>query len=120
MNNKDKGNMFKLACSFLLERFEYFLDDYAGAYGTMFLYKADTSKEINDLWEIHRKIMEDGVIVRGYSIIDNHDGKFSIDFDNPAHRPINRIVENLIFQKDDDNNFLQIADMAVSKGCGSH
>lgn len=113
MRTKEKGDLFNLAHSFLAQRFEYHLDSYPGSYGSIILDKAESSKEILNLSEIHKDIIENGVIVKGTTTVDNSDGTFSIHLNTPTRRRIYKIVENLTFQLDDDNNFLQIADLVA-------
>ena len=114
MNGKDKNKLFELAYSFLLQRFEYHLDSFPGAYGSVIIDSAKTSTEIKNLWNVHRDILEKGVITKGYSTVDNLDGTISILFNTPTRRQINKIFENLIFQPDDTNDCLQIADLVAS------
>lgn len=114
MRRKDKNKIFKLAYSFLLERFEYFLDEFPDTYGMVVYDKAKSSKEVTCLSDLHRQIMEEGVTVDNHTIIDNPDGTITPDYENKKRRPINNIIENMSFQSDNYNNFIQIADMAAS------
>jgi hypothetical protein len=107
MDDKDKIKLFELAYGFLLERFEYYLDDFENSYGSIIIDDADSSEEVKGLFRVHRKILEKGVdIKKSYSC--NKNGTPII------HRPIKKVFENLSFQKDDTNNCLQIADLVAS------
>ncbi len=114
MNKKDKNTLFKLAYSFLVERFEYHLDSYQDSYGSIIYDSAHKSKEIENLVKEHKEILEKGVIVKGYSLIDYGDGTYGFDLNTPTRRAINKIIDNLTFQNDNDNNFIQIADLVAA------
>ena len=54
--------LFEQAYSFLVERFEYFLDS-LDCYGSIIMDEAKNSKEVTNLRIAHRKILKEGVIV---------------------------------------------------------
>lgn len=114
MNKKDENTLFKLAYSFLVERFEYHLDSYQDSYGSIIYDSAHKSKKIENLVKEHKEILEKGVIVKGYSLIDYGDGTYGFDLNTPTRRAINKIIDNLTFQNDNDNNFIQIADLVAA------
>lgn len=114
MNKKDKADLFKLAYSFLVQRFEYHLSSSSDSYGSVIVDEADTSQEVRKLWNAHREIMELGVITKGTTTTNNPDGTISISFNTPTRLPITRIIDNLTFQRDDFSNYLQIADLVAS------
>lgn len=114
MNFKGKEFLFKLAYSFLIERFEYFLEDFSDCFGTVIMDEAAESPEVKKLKKFHQQILKEGVIV-GKGVIKSIIGKtIEYDWDKARYKETSRIVENLTFQKDDDNNFLQVADLIAS------
>ena len=114
MNKKDKSTLFKLAYSFLVERFEYHLDSYHDSYGSIIYDTANNSHEIKNLVKEHKEILEKGVIIKGYSVTDKKGRTYIIELNTPTRRPINKVIDNLTFQNDNDNNFIQIADLVAA------
>ena len=117
----DKITLFELVYSFLIERFEYFLDT-LDSYGSVIMDAAKNSKEVNNLWEVHRKILKEGVIVDHLAVgtalpskyKQNSMHKFTTDGSNFVHMEIKRIVENLQYQQDKYSNLVQVADLVAS------
>lgn len=115
MNNKDNDFHFKLAYSFLVERYEYFLEDFDSSYGAVIMDKAESSSEVKGLKALHSEILNDGVIVGKDEIMLGIPSKsIEMRFSRVRYKPTSRIVENLTYQRDEDNNFLQIADLIAS------
>ncbi len=115
MNNKDNDFHFKLAYSFLIERYEYFLEDFDNSYGAVIMDKAENSSEVKGLKALHDEILTDGVIVGKEEIkLRNPSESAELGYNGVRYKPVSRIVENLTYQRDDDNNFLQIADLIAS------
>lgn len=115
MNNKEKDFLFKLAYSFLIERYEYFLEDFYDCYGTVIMDKAESSSEIKSLKGLHKEILRVGVIVgKGEVVMDSKKNFLEMYPAKVRYKPVKRIIENLTYQADDENNFLQIADLIAS------
>lgn len=114
MNSKRKEFLFKLAYSFLIERFEYFLEDFPDCFGTVVMDEASESPEIKELIGFHKQILKDGVIVDKGEITSIVGNVIEYDFEKAIYKKTCRIVENLTFQKDDSSNFLQVADLIAS------
>jgi len=93
----DKGLNFKLAYSFLLQRFQYFLEEHENETGFVIYDKAECSKEIMELSNYHKDFLEKDI-----KITDK--GKEKIIY-------LKNIYENLMSDDDAKNNFLQISDM---------
>jgi hypothetical protein len=113
MKSKTVQTYFKVAYSFLLERFEYFLRDFKNCYGSVVMDYARNSPEINSLRNLHEQDLENGVRVwHGNLILLDREGQWKEILTNQERRePLTRIVESLTFEKDDKNNFLQISDL---------
>lgn len=115
MRNKVTETYFKTAYSFLLERFEYFLEDFESCYGSVIMDEAKDSPEIKALKHLHKEDLKEGVRVwHGDLQIHDENGKIKTIGKNLERRePLTRIVSNLIYEKDDDSNFLQVADLVA-------
>lgn len=116
MERKYLNTYFRTAYSFLLERFEYFLRDFENCYGSVVMDHAKNSPEINSLKNLHRDDLRDGVRVwhgtkKTYEDLGHWKGML---LNQEGREPLIRIIGNLIFEKDEDNNFLQIADLVAS------
>lgn len=120
MSSQNKKLNFKLAYSFLLERYEHFLEDSGqDNFGIVIMDKAKNSAEINQLVSFHDDILKYGIIVAKKQIPKDADDKSKVvklkDVLNKYKRkPVKRIIESLIFQDDTNNNFLQAADCISS------
>lgn len=116
MNSKKKEFLFNLAYSFLIERFEYFLEDFQDCFGTVMMDQASESPEVQTLKELHKEILKEGVIVEkgGVRKIAGKTKTLTIDPEMVKYKEVERVVENLTFQKDDESNFLQVADLIAS------
>ena len=116
----DRIALFEQAYSFVVERFEYFLDS-LNCYGSIIMDEANKSKEVSNLRIAHRKILNDGVIV--YHLYggehlpsrfkSNSMHKYATDKSDFVRMQVKRIVENLQYQQDQDNNFIQVADLVA-------
>ena len=121
MGIEDSIVLFEQAYSFVVERFEYFLDS-LDCYGSIIMDEAKNSKEVTNLRIAHRKILKEGVIVDHlltgidlplkYKLNPTH--KFTVDKSNFVHMEVKRVVENLQYQQDQDSNLVQVADLVAS------
>lgn len=120
MGSQRKELNFKLAYSFLLERYEHFLEDSGqDNFGIVIMDRAKNSAEINQLVSFHDDILKDGIIVAKKRIPKDADDKSKVVklkdiLDKYKRKPVKRIIESLIFQDDTNNNFLQAADCISS------
>ena len=101
-----KQFLFRLAYSFLIQRFEFFLKENRGR--GMIIIDNSKNKEITMLFNYHREIMGEGI---PYKRKPNIYASYS---DQYEFMDLTKIVENLFFQSDDYSNFLQISDIICS------
>lgn len=115
MRTKDKQELFNQAYSFLIERFEYFLDE-RKSYGLIIYDQAKDSPEVKALFKFHKNALLHGIMTHySYPTLPKGNGKPIDEYiPKPGYRKIERVYENLIFQKDEDNNCLQIADLVAN------
>ena len=109
MKNKDRVLQFELAYSFIIQRFDYFLQEHNG-YGVMIMDKAEKSSEVTKLFEKHKSILQSGLPVK----FPVKFGRNKIPTVIQTNQPTQRVVENLIFQKDNESNFIQVADLVAA------
>lgn len=112
MKDKDKNLLFYLCYSFILERFEYFLDD-KKSYGLVVMDYAEASKEIKSLQRTHKEALESGIRVRRKDLtLKISDKEYS--FKGYKRRQINNVCEQIIFLNDNYNHILQVVDMIAA------
>ena len=99
MNEKNKELSFYLSYSFIVERFQYFLEDIREE-GIIIIDKAENSQEIKKLFNNHKDFLKNGVPVKGRFL--------------KSRKEINNICENMIFLDDNDTNLLQLVDIIAS------
>ena len=109
MVNKDRELQFELAHSFIMQRFDYFLQEHNG-YGVMIMDEAVSSPVVTKLSDRHKGILQNGLPVK-YLV---KFGRNKIPAVIQTNQPTQRVVENLIFQDDNDSNFIQVADLVAA------
>lgn len=112
MNLKERPELFKLAYSFLIERYEYFLDDIGDVQGIVIADKAEGVGDMKNIVSLHEDILKNGLTVsktkpKGRSALYDEKKRESV-------RPIKNIIEKLFQESDDSNNFIQIADLVAA------
>ncbi len=112
MEDKSKELQFYLSYSFILQRFEYFLDE-NDSQGIIIMDSAEASKEINELYDKHKRFLREGVPTKRKDLTLKVGGN-EFSFKDYERRKITRVCENLLFLNDDDTNMLQIVDMISS------
>ncbi len=109
MNDKNKNLLFYLAYSFIIERYEYVLDENKSV-GIVIMDSAESNEEIRNLYYVHKAFLRDGVPVKREDLKLIVKGE-EFSFKNYKKRKLYRVSENLIFFNDEDCQLLQIADM---------
>lgn len=109
MKDRNKELLFTLCYSFILERFEYFLDS-KDSEGLIVIDKAESSKEVMNLQRKHSEYLKNGIPVKREDTRINIKGKDKI-FKRYMRREIKRVCESILFLDDKSNNFLQLADI---------
>jgi hypothetical protein len=113
MEKDDKNLLFHLPYSFILERYEYFLSE-NHAVGIVIMDRANSSKEIIDLYYSHRKFLRGGIPVKRLPNPSPDKGKMRRLGKSYQYKQLTHVCEGLGFMDDDDSNFLQIADRIAS------
>jgi len=112
MDNRNKELLFYLAYGFIIQRYQYFLSE-KREYGCIVMDIAESSEEIKNLYNSHKKFLKEGVPVKREDLILKT-GKKEIAIKDYKKLPLKNICENLIFLNDTDNNMLQVVDMITA------
>lgn len=112
MNKKNKELLFRLCYGFIIQRYQYFLSEHK-LYGIVIMDIAKASKEIQDLYLIHKNFMREGIPT------EREDTTLKIKSEEILikgykKQAISNICENLIFLNDKEHNQLQITDMIAA------
>ena len=116
--NDNKSEFFRLAYSFLIQRYQYHLQE-NDAFGIVVMDKSG-NKEIKDLFHHHRKLKREGVPYKVKEIESDDFDITSIPVKGYEKHNIDNIIKNLIFIDDNYSNCLQIVDMICAAVSGKY
>ena len=118
LENKDKNFWFQLAYSFLIQRFQYFLQEKRSR--GLIIIDQSKNEEIKNLFFYHKKCLDEGVPVNTVlKKIEDSDGEVFLMKDY-EYMDLTQIVEHLHFLDDDHSNHLQIADLICAAFYGKY
>jgi len=104
METNNKDFLFRLAYSFLIQRFEFFLKEKEGR--GMIIMDKSKNEEITKLFDHHREFT-----IKGIPFRKRKDPTSTSYFDQYEFMHLQKVIENLLFQDDNYSNHLQISDM---------
>ena len=108
MERSDKKFIFRMAYSFLIQRFHFFVqeNDQRG----LIIMDESKSPEIKSLFDYHNECLEKGVPYK-VSYVEMKLGEDTIMLKDYKYMEIPHIIEHLLFLDDEHSNHLQVADM---------
>jgi len=112
MDYKNKPFYFQLAYSFLLQRFQYFLQE-KSQNGFVVMDQAECSEEVKGLYSYHSSLLQEGIPIKP-TTIQLKIGDATVSLKDYVRQKVNYIFENVFFDDDETNNMLQIADMVAA------
>jgi len=111
MERSKRRFIFQLAYSFLIERFQYFLQE--NKERGIIIMDESKSTEIKSLFDYHKSCLEKGVPNKAvFSEVKHGEDTFQVK--SYEYMEIPHIVEHLFFLDDKHSNHIQIADMVCS------
>jgi hypothetical protein len=111
MDSKNKKFLFQLAYSFLIQRFQFFLQETKSR--GMLIMDYSKNPEIKNLSEYHQICLDKGVPI-GYQIRELKIGDEITKLKVYDYMDLKSIVEHLLFLDDSCSNHLQVVDMICS------
>jgi hypothetical protein len=104
---KNRGLHFYLAYGFLIQRYEYYLNE-KKMLGIVIMDR-NKNKEVADLFFTQRKFLDEGIPIRKRKHVFKV-GSQEIELEDYEKRKVHNIFENLLFMDDKYSNSLQIVD----------